>query len=130
MLCPDYQLGLFFYCSPRHPICPSSLWSLHGHGSKLCAFLLMMVMAALLFHPPAVQHVKYETRVSGSLWTWISQSKETSGQPRWRSGLAPPAAWGVILEIQDRVPHRAPCMEPASPSACVSASLSLSCMNK
>ena len=45
------------------------------------------------------------------------------GQPRWRSGLAPPAAWGVILETGDRVPHRASCMEPASPSTCVSASL-------
>ena len=47
-----------------------------------------------------------------------------TGQPRWRSGLAPPAAWGVILETWDGVPHRAPCMEPASPSACVSASFS------
>ena len=34
-----------------------------------------------------------------------------------------PSAQGVILESQDRVPHQAPCMEPASPSACVSASL-------
>ena len=43
-----------------------------------------------------------------------------------------PWAWGVILESLDRVPHRAPCMEPASPSACVSASLplSLSLINK
>ena len=32
-----------------------------------------------------------------------------------------PSAQGVILEIQDRVLHQAPCMEPASPSACVSA---------
>ena len=30
----------------------------------------------------------------------------------------------------DPVPHRVPCMEPASPSACVSASLSVSLMNK
>ena len=48
--------------------------------------------------------------------------KQVGGQPRWRSGLAPPAAWGVILETLDRVPRRALCMEPASPSACVSAS--------
>ena len=41
-------------------------------------------------------------------------------QPGWLSGLALPLAQGVILEIRDRVPHR-----PASPSACVSASLSL-----
>ena len=37
-----------------------------------------------------------------------------------------PLAQGVILGSRDRVPHQAPCMEPASPSACVSASLSLS----
>ena len=49
----------------------------------------------------------------------------TLGQPWWRSSLALPAACAVILETQDRVPRRAPCMEPASPSACVSASLSL-----
>ena len=55
--------------------------------------------------------------------------KHMLGQPRWRSGLAPPAAQGVILETPDGVPHRAFCMEPASPSACVSASLSLS-LNK
>ena len=37
-----------------------------------------------------------------------------------------PSAQGVILESQNRVPHMAPCMEPASPSAYVSVSLSLS----
>ena len=36
-----------------------------------------------------------------------------------------PLARDVILESQDRVPHRASCMEPASPSACVSTSLSV-----
>ena len=48
------------------------------------------------------------------------------------SGLAPPSAQGVILETWNGVPCWAPCMEPASPSACVSASLSLcvSLMNK
>ena len=49
-----------------------------------------------------------------------------SGQPQWPSGLALPLAQGVILETWDRVPHWAPCVEPASPSVCVSASLSLS----
>ena len=43
------------------------------------------------------------------------------GQPRWPSGLAPRSARGVILETWDQVPHRAPCMKPVSPSACVSA---------
>ena len=52
--------------------------------------------------------------------------KTLRGQPEWLSGLAPAFALGVILESWERGPHRAPCMEPASPSACVSASLSLS----
>ena len=37
-----------------------------------------------------------------------------------------PLAQGAILETRDQVPRPAPSMEPASPSACVSASLSLS----
>ena len=36
-----------------------------------------------------------------------------------------PSAWGMIPEFQDGVPHRAPFREPASPSACVYASLSV-----
>ena len=48
------------------------------------------------------------------------------GQARWLSGLAPPSAQGRILGSWDRDPHWAPGMEPAFPSACVSASLSLS----
>ena len=41
-----------------------------------------------------------------------------------------PSAQGLILESWDRVPHQAPYMEPASPSACVSAPLSVFLMNK
>ena len=52
------------------------------------------------------------------------------GQPGWLSSLAPPSAQGLVLETRDRVPRRAPCMEPVSPSACVSVYLSLSLMNK
>ena len=37
-----------------------------------------------------------------------------------------PSAQSIILETHDRIPAGAPCMEPASPSACVSASLSFS----
>ena len=48
------------------------------------------------------------------------------GQLEWHSGLALPSAQGLILETWDRVPRRTPCMEPASPSAWVSASLSVS----
>ena len=39
-----------------------------------------------------------------------------------------PLAQVMIPGSQDRVPHQAPCREPASPPACVSASVSL--MNK
>ena len=41
-----------------------------------------------------------------------------------------PLAQVMILGSWDRVPHLAPQEEPASPSACVSASLSVSLMNK
>ena len=37
-----------------------------------------------------------------------------------------PLVQGMILGTGDRVPYRAPCVEPASPSACVSASLCFS----
>ena len=37
-----------------------------------------------------------------------------------------PLAQGVVLEFQDQVHHRAPCMEPASSSAYVSASVAQS----
>ena len=39
-------------------------------------------------------------------------------------------AQSMIPGSWDQVPHQAPCKEPASPSACVSASLSVSLMNK
>ena len=58
-----------------------------------------------------VKVVDTESRVVGSL----------GGTAVWRL----PLARGVILETWDRVPRQAPCMEPASPSACVSASLPL-----
>ena len=51
--------------------------------------------------------------------------KKKGGAAQWLSGLAPPSAQGLILETWDPVPHRASCMEPASPSACVSAPLSM-----
>ena len=47
------------------------------------------------------------------------------GQPWWLRGLAMPSAQGLILETLNQVPCQALFMEPASPSACVSASLSL-----
>ena len=41
------------------------------------------------------------------------------GQPRWLSSLALPSAQGLILKTRDRVPGRAPCMEPVSLPLCV-----------
>ena len=51
----------------------------------------------------------------------VSLGGSLVGSAFWRLS----SAQGVILETQDRVPCRAPCMEPASPSACVSASPTL-----
>ena len=51
--------------------------------------------------------------------------KYSTGQPGWLSSLVLSSAQGMILETWVRVPRRAPSMEPASPSFCVSASLSL-----
>ena len=44
--------------------------------------------------------------------------------------LSAPFRPGPDPGVRDRVPHRTPCMEPASLSSCVSASLSVSLMNK
>ena len=52
------------------------------------------------------------------------------GQPGCLSGLVTPLAQSVILETRDRVPRQVPCMEPASPSACVSVSLCVSRINE
>ena len=58
--------------------------------------------------------------------------KKDEGSPGGSAGLGSPSAQGMILETQDQIPCRASCMEPASPSAWVSAilSLSVSLMNK
>ena len=52
--------------------------------------------------------------------------KVVLGQPQWHSGLARPAAQGVILETWDQVPRQASCMEAASPCLCLCLSLSVS----
>lgn len=48
----------------------------------------------------------------------ILRRKALLGTPGWLTQ-------DVILEPWGRVPHRAPCMEPVSPFACVSVSLSV-----
>ena len=74
-------------------------------------------------------------RSPGTQNTCLAQSEVSKsnywGQAGWLSGLAPPAAQGLILESRDRGPHRAPCMEPASPlPGSLPLSLSVSLMNK
>ena len=56
---------------------------------------------------------------------WIEHLKNFSGHLRGSVIEHLPSAQGMILGSWDRVPHRAPCVEPVSPSACVSASLSV-----
>ena len=61
----------------------------------------------------------------------VGENKSEQGIPG--SVVDPlPLAQGMTPELWNRVPRRAPGMEPASPSACVSApfSLSVSLMNK
>ena len=80
-----------------------------------------------LSHPCPPTHVLVCSLSNKSIF------KTKIGQPGWLEileGLAPPSAHGVILETRDRVPRRAPGMEPDSPSACACASLSVSLMNK
>ena len=59
---------------------------------------------------------------SNSFLKNIWEMESLGGAAVWRL----PLAQGAILETRDRIPRQAPCMEPASPSACVSAPLSLS----
>uniref|UniRef100_A0A8C0T3Q6 RNA polymerase II subunit D n=1 Tax=Canis lupus familiaris TaxID=9615 RepID=A0A8C0T3Q6_CANLF len=61
--------------------------------------------------------------VRSGLVTYAEFKSQDVDSLGWLSGLVPPSAQGVILETLNGVPHQAPCMEPASPSACVSASL-------
>ena len=51
------------------------------------------------------------------LWDRPHQNSMMGNPGGSPSALAPPSAWGLILEMQDRVPCQAPCIEPAFPSA-------------
>ena len=63
---------------------------------------------------------------------WVAQSIKCrhQGQPGGSAVWRLPSAQDLILETQDRVPQRAPCMGPASPSAYVSLSFPVSFMSK
>ena len=68
----------------------------------------------------------------GKLWIIIKKQNKCSlkGPPGGSVVERLPSAQGVTLGSRDQVPHRAPWMEPVSPSACVSVSLSVSLMNR
>ena len=54
---------------------------------------------------------------------FIHKKIEAEGSPGGSAVEHLPSAQGLVLETQDRVPFWAPCMEPASPSGWVSASV-------
>ena len=88
-----------------------------GHGIVL---LLERFTAAESLCLANVARGRSETAVRAQLWGY-------PGQGRLGGSVVEhlPSAQVVIPGSWDRVPHRAPCREPASPSACVSASLSV-----
>ena len=86
----------------------------------------MLVMMLSFWLPSLVLLPSQIPSFAGFLIEFCPVQMVHPGQPRWLSGLVLPSAQGVILETQDRVPRQAPGMEPASPSACVSASLCVS----
>ena len=72
-----------------------------------------------------------EYHFSSNPWLYFSFNIiEILGQPGGLRGLVPPSAQDVILGTRNRVPLRVPCVDPASPSACFSASLCLSWTDK
>ena len=81
-------------------------------------------------HPTKTYNVPSKGQAHARHQDTLKNKTQFGGQPGWPSSLALPSAQGMILVSRDRVPHWATCMEPASPSACVSASLSLSLSNK
>ena len=66
------------------------------------------------------------SNLSKVLLVFFLHKSAFKGTPGWLSGGHLPSAQGVILGSWDQVPHQAPHREPASPSACVSASLCVS----
>ena len=96
----------------RHPAC----WEHKDYlGSDRFSVLL----------PPIKQSVTFVVMCCG---TWLNKHAFRHLDDSEIERL--PSAWVVILGSWDRVLHQAPRREPASPSACVFASLSFSWMNK
>ena len=123
-----------FCASGCHHICFPG-WKKEGENGGCWHHSTFISLASTVTWPLKLQGRLGNGDFSFHCFYWrerVSSMKRALWQPWWHSSLALPAAWGVILETRDQVPHRAPCMEPVSPSACVSASLSLSpsLMNK
>ena len=99
-----------------------------GSGLAQHGFLIKQQMVWVAWPAQLVEHMTPDVGVlswSPTMGIQIIKKKIKTGQPRWLIGLAPPSAQGMVLGSQDGVLSRAPCTEPASPSACVSASLSV-----
>ena len=79
-------------------------------------------------------YVAFWKRLNDSDGEWVSACQSLKGEGMGHQGGSAvehlPLAQGVIPGSWDRISHLAPCGEPASPSACVSASLCVSLMNK
>ena len=116
--------------------------------AEILSFILEMVKIVILFNKEILEVFQYNPWpklfdmedytiyvvnlkiMMKPLQVIIGVKYDSEGQPGWLSGSEAPSAQGMILETRDRVPRRGPWMEPASPSACVSASLPLSLMSK
>ena len=123
--------------SEPDPISGKAASSLHHAAPNFKATKINTMCEFHLPHPTEVQNiltgVKFRTTKNNlgplamALGTMVLIClRKITGQTGGLGGLTPPSAQGLILETQALSPASAPCMEPASPSACVSASLSLS----
>ena len=76
-----------------------------------------------------MHHIQKHTLLSSSFYPKV-KNENTLGRLGGSVVECLAMAQGMILGFRDRVPHPAPCMEPASRSAYASASLCVSLMNK
>ena len=97
----------------------------HEGGILACLFISMSPEEVPCWHSAWHVLVIY-SGCAGSVLRNILARNLTKGSLDGSAVWCLPSAQGVVLESRDQVPHRAPCMEPASPSACASLSLSVS----
>ena len=119
-------------CQTLYPFMPA--YFIYFHLLTLCSVFICLSVDYLSL-PPPIKCQCYEKRGQAYLlhqcleWQVFSKYHLKEGKGGSLGGSAVwhlPWAQGTILESRDSVPCWAPSMEPASPSACVSASLSLS----